>query len=98
MINLTKILEDIGTTFSTKRTAVDPNTGKITWDVQYSPDFTEILYNMNQLAEDLDSTIKKHGIRDASIVASLKAIRSAKANLLKTLEIKYPEYIKDYNK
>lgn len=95
MIKLTKILENVGTGFKTTKTDVDPDTGKISWDVEYFPDFSEILENYNKLINDLDGTIKKHGIKDAAIFASLKNLKSSKAILLKTLQAKYPEYIKN---
>lgn len=96
-MKLKQLFELTGTKILTKRTAVDPDTGKISWDVEYEPDFTDILNNLNTLIEDLDSTMKKHGIKDPSILLSLKALRSTKASLLKTLQTKYPEYIKDYS-
>ncbi len=95
-MKLKNLFELVGTKIITKQTSIDPNTGKISWDVEYEPDFTDVLNSFNTLIEDLDNTIKKHGIRDASIITSLKALRATKSALLKTLQSKYPEYIKDY--
>lgn len=41
---LIKEIESIkGKTFTTTQTDVDPETGKISWDVEYEPDFAKLL-------------------------------------------------------
>ena len=97
MKKLKELLEMVGTDFKSTQTALDPETGKITWDIEYYPDFSGILENLNDVISDLDKSIKKHSIKDKEITTSLKALRSVKSTLLKTLESKYPEYIKNYH-
>ena len=97
MKKLKDLLEMTGTEFTTTQTSFDPETGKISWDVEYSPDFSEILEELNNLIVSLDKTVKKHSIKDKEITTSLKALRSVKSTLLKTLQAKYPEYIKNYH-
>jgi len=96
MKSLKELLEMSGTEFKTTQTGVDPETGKISWDVEYYPDFSGIIENINDLISDLNSAVKKHSIKDKDILMSLKALRSTKATLLNTLQTKYPEYIKNY--
>lgn len=97
MKKLLQILEMSGTEFSTTQTGTDPETGKISWDVEYHPDFSGILDNLNNTIADLNKAVKMHSIKDKDILLSLKALRSVKSSLLKTLEAKYPEYIKNYH-
>jgi hypothetical protein len=94
---LKDLLEVSGTGFKTTQTKVDPNTGRIEWDVEYYPDFSEILHSLNDLIKGLDDTIKKHSIKDSEILTSAKALKSIKSIILKTLELKHPEYIKNYH-
>ena len=85
-----------GTEFITTQSDIDPETGKISWDVDYKPDFSGILDNINTVILDLNKAIKKHSIKDPEILTSLKALRSTKTTLLNILQTKYPEYIKSY--
>jgi hypothetical protein len=85
-----------GTEFITTQSDTDPETGKISWDVDYKPDFSGILDNINTVILDLKKAIKKHSVKDPAILTSLKALRSTKSALLNTLQSKYPEYIKNY--
>jgi hypothetical protein len=97
MFKLIDLLE-IGTDtrFATTRTGVDPETGKISWDVQYFPDFSEVMQNLEKDIKDLQSASKESSLRDRDIELSINAIKLAKQKILKTLKNKYPEYIKNY--
>lgn len=94
LIDLLEISADTG--FTTKQTAVDPETGKISWDVEYYADFSEVMQNLDRDIRDLQNAIKKSSLRDRDVEMSLKAMKLAKQKMIQTLRNKYPEYIKNY--
>jgi hypothetical protein len=97
MFKLIDLLElGADTRFATTQTAVDPETGKISWDVEYFADFSEVIKNIDSDIKDLQSAVKESSIRDRDIELSINAIKLAKQKILKTLKTKYPEYIKNY--
>lgn len=53
------IFEEDALGFKTTKTAVDPETGQITWDVEYTP-LVKIDTELERLANELDSAVKKH--------------------------------------
>lgn len=53
------IFEEDALGFKTTQTAVDPETGQITWDVEYTP-LVKIDTELGKLADELDSAVKKH--------------------------------------
>ena len=53
------IFEEDALGFKTTKTAVDPETGQITWDVEYTP-LIKIDAELESLAIELDSAVKKH--------------------------------------
>jgi hypothetical protein len=81
---------------STKQTGIDPDTGKISWDVEYYVDFSEVIKNIDRDIKDLQSAVKESSIIDRDIELSINAIKLAKQKILKTLKNKYPEKIKNY--
>lgn len=97
MFKLIDLLEvGADTRFATKQTGVDPETGKVSWDVEYFADFSEVMQNMDKDVRDLQNAVKQSSIRDRDIELSMNAIKLAKQKILKTLKNKYPEYIKNY--
>ena len=95
-MKLKDLLEVSGTSFTTKQTSVDPETGKIGWDVEYFPDFSEILNSIDDTSKALEKTIHDYSIEDEEILTSLKGLKAIKSILLKTLQKNHPDYIKDY--
>lgn len=95
--NLLDIVKEITAHgFTTKQTGVDPNTGKISWDVEYFPDFTSVLERLDSTIAELQKIIKKEAITDEVFTQSLKVLKSTKSIMLKRLQQQYPDYIKDY--
>jgi hypothetical protein len=80
----------------TKQTGVDPETGKISWDVSYVPNFDEILKKLDSVIRDIQEAEKEAGISDQVINKSLLALKATKKAIKDRVELKYPEYIKNY--
>lgn len=95
MHSLTRLLE-IGdyTKAITTQTDIDPETGKISWDVSYAPNFDEILKKLDSVIHDIQQAEKEAGISDQVISKSLLALRAAKKAIKDRIELKYPEFIK----
>lgn len=53
------ILENDALGFTTTKTSTDPETGQITWDVEYTP-LVKIDRELEDLASQLDTAVKKH--------------------------------------
>jgi hypothetical protein len=96
-MKLKDLLEISGQGFTTKQTSFDKDTGKIGWDVEYFPDFSEILDSIDSTSKALEKTIHDYSIQDEEIATSLKGLKAIKSILLKTLEKNHPDYIKDYH-
>lgn len=53
------LFEEDALGFKTTKTNVDPETGQVTWDVEYTP-LVRIDGELEKLATELDSATKKH--------------------------------------
>ena len=53
------IYEDDALGFKTTQTGVDPETGQVTWDVEYTP-LIKIDSDLEQLANELELAVEKH--------------------------------------
>jgi hypothetical protein len=53
------IFEEDALGFKTTQTSIDPVTGQVTWDVEYTP-LVKVDSELEKLAIDLDSAVKKH--------------------------------------
>lgn len=53
------IYEEDALGFKTTKTNIDPETGQITWDVEYTP-LVKIDGELEKLAIELDSAVRKH--------------------------------------
>jgi len=53
------IYEEDAKSFKTTQTAVDPETGQITWDVEYTP-LVRIDGELEDLATELDTAVRKY--------------------------------------
>ena len=96
-LKLKKIVEEITAHgFKTTQTSVNPDTGKISWDVEYFPDFSSVLEHLDSSISELQKIIKQEALTDEVFLQSLKVLKSAKSIMLKRLKQQYPDYIKDY--
>ena len=95
MYSLKSLLE-VGdySAFTTKQTGVDPETGKISWDVQYYPDFTMILKKLDDVIRNIQSAEKDEHINDPVINQSVKALKATKKAIETRIQEKYPEFLK----
>lgn len=53
------IFEEDALGFKTTQTAINPVTGQVTWDVEYTP-LVNIDNKLEKLAIELDNAVKKH--------------------------------------
>lgn len=53
------LLEDDALGFKTTKTNVDPETGQITWDVEYTP-LVKIDDDLEELVDELERAVDKH--------------------------------------
>lgn len=95
MYSLKSLLE-VGdySAFTTKQTGIDPETGKISWDVEYYPDFSAIFKKLDDVIRNIQSAEKDEHINDPIINQSIKALKATKKALEIRIQDKYPQYIK----
>lgn len=91
-----KTLLEIGdyTTAITKKTGEDPETGKISWDVSYSPNFTLILKKIDEVIHNIQDAQKDEKISDPVINQSIKALKATKKALQDRIIQNYPNFLK----
>jgi uncharacterized protein YdcH (DUF465 family) len=77
----------------TKQTDFNPETGKISWDVSYTPNFEKIFKKIDSVIQDIQEAEKEAGISDEVINKGLMALRATKKAIKDRIESKYPEYL-----
>jgi hypothetical protein len=100
-MKLKKLLPEAiaGKTPISRITNKDPESGSITWNISYKPDFTGIVKKYNELIRDIEKAVKSNNLQDDVVMKDV--INKAKSNrtfLHKTLKRKYPEYIEKLSK
>lgn len=95
MHSLKQLLE-IGdyTAATTKQTAVDPETGKISWDVSYKPDFNLIFKKLDEVIKNIQDAERDEHISDPIIKQSLRSLKTTRRTLENRIIEKYPEFLK----
>lgn len=95
MYKLLDLLE-IGdyTAATTTKTGVDPETGKISWDVKYKPDFNIIFKKLDDVIHNIQQAEKDEKISDPVINQSLRTLKSTRKILEDRILEKYPDYLK----
>jgi hypothetical protein len=95
MHSLKQLLE-IGdyTAATTVQTGVDPETGKISWDVSYKPDFNIIFKKLDEVIKNIQQAEADEHIKDPVIEQSLKALKAARKSMESRIMDKYPEFLK----
>lgn len=95
MHSLKQLLE-IGdyTAATTKQTAVDPETGKISWDVSYKPDFNLIFKKLDEVIKNIQDAERDEHISDPIIKQSLRSLKTTRRTLENRILEKYPEFLK----
>ena len=73
-------------------TDIDPETGRITWDIEQTPDFTSVFKNLKTTKEFMDSLIKTKDVRSDSTMLKLQQELTKTFNELRThVRKNYPE-------
>jgi len=73
-------------------TDIDPETGRITWDIEQTPDFTSVFKNLKTTKEFLDSLVKTKDVRSDSTMLKLQQELTKTFNELRThVRKNYPE-------
>jgi hypothetical protein len=95
MHSLTQLLE-LGdySAATTTQTAVDPDTGKISWDVSYKPDFNLILNKLDEVIKNIQQAEKDEHISDPILNQSLKSLKTTRKTIESRIIEKYPEFLK----
>ena len=95
MQSLKQLLE-IGdyTSASTTQTGVDPETGKISWDVSYKPNFTLILKKLDEVIKNIQDAEKDEHISDPILNQSLRSLKTSRKTIESRIIEKYPEFLK----
>lgn len=95
MYSLKKLLE-IGdyTAATTTQTAVDPETGKISWDVTYKPDFNRILKKLDEVIKNIQQAEIDEHIKDPILEKNLRELKAIRRSIYDRLLEKYPEFLK----
>ena len=70
------IKEDNGLGFTTKQTHVDPETGQVTWDVEYTP-LTKIDSDLDKMLYQLEKAVKDNP-GDAKLASMVDIYRNWK--------------------
>jgi len=78
----------------TTQTDVNPETGKISWDVSYKPDFTLILKKLDEVIKNIQAAEKDEHISDPVLNQSLKSLKTTKRTIENRILEKYPEFLK----
>lgn len=95
MYSLKQLLE-IGdySAATTTQTAVDPETGKISWDVSYKPDFNVILKKLDEVIKNIQAAEKDEHISDPVLNQSLRSLKATRRTIENRILEKYPEFLK----
>jgi hypothetical protein len=95
MYSLKQLLE-IGdySAATTTRTGIDPETGKISWDVSYKPDFNRIFKKLDEVIDNIKKAEIDEQIKDPIIEQNIKALKTVRRSLEKRVIEKYPEFLK----
>ena len=73
-------------------TDIDPETGRITWDIEDTPDFTSVFRNLKKSKEFMDSLVRNKDIRSDSTMLKLQQELTKIFNELRThVRKNYPE-------
>ena len=73
-------------------TDIDPETGRITWDIENTPDFTSVFRNLKKSKEFMDSLVRNKDIRSDSTMLKLQQELTKIFNELRThVRKNYPE-------
>ena len=73
-------------------TDIDPETGRITWDIEDIPDFTSVFRNLKKSKEFLDSLVRNKAVRSDSTMLKLQQELTKTFNELRThVRKNYPE-------
>ena len=78
----------------TTQTDFNPETGKISWDVSYKPDFTLILKKLDEVIKNIQAAEKDEHISDPVLNQSLKSLKATKRTIENRILEKYPEFLK----
>lgn len=78
----------------TTQTGIDPETGKISWDVSYKPDFNLIFKKLDEVIKNIQQAESDEHIKDPVIEQSLRALKAAKKSMEARIMDKYPEFLK----
>jgi hypothetical protein len=78
----------------TTQTDVNPETGKISWDVSYKPDFTLILKKLDEVIKNIQAAEKDEHISDPVLNQSLKSLKATRRTIENRILEKYPEFLK----
>ena len=70
-------------------TDIDPETGRITWDIEDIPDFTSVFRNLKKSKEFLDSLVRNKAVRSDSTMLKLQQELTKTFNELRTHVRKY---------
>jgi len=95
MYSLKKLLE-IGsyTNITSTKTGVDPETGKISWDVSYKPDFNSIFKKLDEVIKNIKSAEEDEHIKDPIIEKNIRGLKAIRRSLEERILEKYPEFLK----
>jgi hypothetical protein len=73
-------------------TDIDPETGRITWDIENTPDFTSVFRNLKKSKEFMDSLVRNKDIHSDSTMLKLQQELTKIFNELRThVRKNYPE-------
>ena len=82
------------TNFKTTKADTDPETGKISWDVQYYPDFPIIFEDFDKLINDLKEADSMAKIDDPVFNKCIGALKSTRIILHRRITDKFPQLLK----
>jgi hypothetical protein len=100
-MKLKKLLPEgvIGRKAITTKTGTDPETGAVTWKVNYVPDFTGVIKSLNRVIRDLDEAMKTNNLSDdPSLKKHSNDLKYIKYSLLKKLKKDHPDKIEKLSK
>ena len=79
---------------TTTQTSIDPETGKISWDVSYKPDFNVIFKKLDDAIKSIQSVESEEKIKDPIIDKNVRELKAIRRSLENRVMEKYPEYLK----
>ena len=92
-----KTLLEMGdyTSATTKQTSINPETGKISWDVSYTPNFNLIFKKLDEVIKNIQSAEKDEKMSDPVINQSIRTLKATKKALQDRIMEKYPNFLKN---